>query len=198
MGRTTFAGMKFAMVLIVSSLAAVSLPATATADKEIIREAIHDAVAAKPSEPQTPPAQRDDSKSRDDSNARDVAEQVVVNGKSASGHRHHEYDGEHDADDCTTLASCPFGSLGTLTFDQVRNLYRNYPESELWNICLGRRAAPYPGGSKDACMLLGSPNPLRPVDVPHSLERVDNKAGSDGSPPCKGDECASKPAVERE
>jgi hypothetical protein len=182
--------MKFVAFLMLSCVAAGSLPAAATTDKEVIRQAIHEAVATKPAEPPSRPEQRDDAK------ARDIAREVVSNDTPASTHRDREY----NAESCTTLVDCPFGSLPALTFEEVRHIYRNYPDSELWNICLGRRAAPYPGGSKDACMMLGSPDPLRPVDVPHGLERdenavVDTKLESDGPKSCKppAKECVREP-----
>jgi hypothetical protein len=170
--------MQSAARVVLLSLVAVSLPAVAATDKETIREAIHSAVATKTSEPASRPAQDADSK------AQDIAEQVVTNGTPSSDRRNRIF----HAEDCASLLNCPFGSMGALTFDEVRYLYRNYSDSELWNICLGRRAAPYPGGGQDACMILGSPNPLRPVDVPHNLERDEN--AGEQSPPDSPDEAA--------
>jgi hypothetical protein len=198
--------MMFTTRLILLCLSAASLPAAATADKEIIREAIHSAVATKPREPEPRPAQNEGSKTRD------IVDQVMATGTPSSGHRDRGY----FAADCASSGNCPFGSPGDLSFDEVRYLYRNYPDSELWNICLGRRTAPYPGGSQGACMILGSPNPLRPVDVPHNLERdetaleqsspalphkaelIDAKLEGDGQPPCKANEALARKRPDKE
>ncbi|HEU4781562.1 MAG TPA: hypothetical protein VFS58_16890 [Steroidobacteraceae bacterium] len=75
-------------------------------------------------------------------------------------------------DDSWTVADCPFGKLGTPTFDSLRYKYRDLTDAELWKICLNRNTTTIDGNvGACACALLASPDPWRPVDVPHNLER---------------------------
>jgi hypothetical protein len=90
---------------------------------------------------------------------------------------HGRYDGVY----CTSYFDCPFGFPGSPTFDELRATYRHVPDSELWNICLGRRAVAFEYLRQGACMMVASPDPWRPVDLPHDLEqtRVPSAEASD-------------------
>ncbi|HEV7608187.1 MAG TPA: hypothetical protein VGO61_12665 [Steroidobacteraceae bacterium] len=160
-------------------LLVASLPAAAAANQEIIREAVRAAAGAdnsgqQPQQPRPPqPRQSNNNNSNNDSPTRHIAEQVVANGKR-SRHGDDDRNGRyHNPLPCTVYTGCQFGSLGAPTFDELRHFYRNYPESELWNICMGRRSPPFAYGSQGACMMIGSPNPQRPVDLPRYLEHGD-------------------------
>jgi hypothetical protein len=85
------------------------------------------------------------------------------------------------SDDSLRIATCPMGTAGAPTFDEVRNYYRNFTDNEMWKICVNRGS--YRGGIPGACAcsLLAYPDPWRPVDVPHAMER-------DDAPPVEVDE----------
>jgi hypothetical protein len=69
------------------------------------------------------------------------------------------------------LATCPFGTSGTKTYDELRYFYRDHTDDELWKLCLNRDTAIDLNSGACACALLASPQPWRPVATPHSLER---------------------------
>lgn len=72
---------------------------------------------------------------------------------------------------CQSFFDCPFGSWGYPNYYDLHTAYRNFSDSELWDICLGYRLGAYGFGRSWACLLLASPDPWRPVDVPSRLER---------------------------
>jgi hypothetical protein len=165
-------------------LLAASLAIAADVNKEVIRAAVRAAVTPKPNPPPQQQQQRRDThlsvpnsraqQQRYDANSvpRTIAARVVENGRPSDSHRHHRYRPTYGPSYCTSFIDCPFGSPGAPTFEELRASYRNIPDSELWNICLGRRAAPFFFyGRQGACMMLASPNPWRPVDLPRQLER---------------------------
>jgi hypothetical protein len=155
-------------------LASASLPVVAATNQEIVRAALHSAVGSDKSgqqqqSQQSPPRQADNN-TRSDSPTRYIAGQVVANGKR-SGRRDDDRNVRYGGPlPCAGFTDCQFGAPGAPTFDELRYFYRNYPESELWNICLGRRAPAFAYGSQGACMMLSSPNPQRPVDLPRYPE----------------------------
>ncbi len=86
----------------------------------------------------------------------------------------HEWfdDWRHDPHGCRVYGDC---QPDTLPLEQLRVVYRDVPESELWKICLGRRGIFHLGPSRaGACMMISIPDPLRPGEVPRQLENARN------------------------
>ncbi|HYJ39787.1 MAG TPA: hypothetical protein VEW08_03290 [Steroidobacteraceae bacterium] len=77
------------------------------------------------------------------------------------------------SDDSLRVATCPMGSAGAPTFDEVRNYYRDYSDDEMWKICVNRSTyqGAIPGAC--ACSLLAYPNPWRPVETTRQSEQPD-------------------------
>jgi len=70
-----------------------------------------------------------------------------------------------NSDDSLSVATCPIGSPGGPTLDEVRNYYRAYSDNEMWKICLNRNSYQGAVSGACACSLLASPDPWRPVET---------------------------------
>jgi hypothetical protein len=171
-------------------LLVASLATAADVNKEVIRTAVRAAVTPKPSPPavsvpKPPQPQQQQPRHDDNSVPRTIATRVVANGKPSNSHRHDRYSPIY----CTSFINCPFGSPGAPTFEELRVIYRDFTESELWNIGLGSRAAPFfIYGREGACMMLASPDPWRPVDLPLDESTL---------PPCEMNETLNRKRPQR-
>lgn len=155
-------------------LLAGPLPLAAAGDTDKIREAIRGVVVRENGGQPAPTA-------NSGSFSRQVADQVINTATTApKPRRDHggDYWRERRGYDrgalyCLSFLECPLGAYGAPTFDELRHHYRNYSDSEMWDMCLGRSAAVFAYGRDGACMLVASPHPWRPVDLPHNLEHGD-------------------------
>jgi len=95
--------------------------------------------------------------------------------------------GNEKSRDCTSLASCPFGSPYGYSFAEIWQDFGKLSDSELWEICLGRGDGLYGYRRGAACVMTAYPNPWRPVDVPRRLEHA--------PAPFPGDEDAYIPLI---
>ena len=78
-----------------------------------------------------------------------------------------------DSDDSLSVATCPMGSPGGPTFEEVRNYYRDFSDDEMWKICVNRSTYQGVVSGACACSLLAYPNPWRPVETTHQSEHPD-------------------------
>lgn len=163
----------FALLLALSTSLTVS-----AGDKEKVSDKIAAAIEKKTQE-------KSSSSDGDSSVSNTVAEKVRANVNSPNldfdrdrldSHR----DNYRYTDYNLNVASCPFGQ-GTAEYDSLRYKLRDLTDAELWKICLNRNAMTVDGNSGAcACALLASPDPWRPVDTPHTLERADEPIGDSG------------------
>jgi len=78
-----------------------------------------------------------------------------------------------DSDDSLSIATCPMGTAGGPTFDEVRNHFRDYSDDEMWKICVNRNSYQGAVSGACACSLLAYPNPWRPVETTRQSEQPD-------------------------
>jgi hypothetical protein len=106
-------------------------------------------------------------------------------------------DRDFNRDYCRNSYDCPFGGRVVPTLNELRVMYRDVPESDLWNICLGREESRLYGvGKYGACAMISAPDPMRPVELPNArakeCDERDADAAEDETPrdctPRKSDE----------
>jgi hypothetical protein len=142
-------------------LALVSLPAAA--DDEKFRAVVRDAVVKEVQE----------RKEAEASNAKDERDLPVVANVGDRKRRNLHGVIWGGSDDSLSVASCPMGSAGAPTFDEVRNYYRDYSDDEMWKICVNRSSYRGAISGACACSLLAYPHPWRPVETMHQREHPD-------------------------
>jgi hypothetical protein len=182
--KARFAGMLRVAHLATLILLVASLPLAAAGDKANIRDAIREVVVRENRSQQSPPASGG-------SFASQVADQVTNTASTSPKSRRDRSDdyrrirsayGRSGAAYCLSFLECPLGAYGAPTFEELRHHYRNYSDSEMWDMCLGRRPTAFAYGRDGACMLIASPSPWRPVDLPHNLEHGDVPPAEDSKP----------------
>ncbi len=165
-------------------LLAASVPSADAGDKGKLRDAIREVVVRETAGQPSAPAHGGSFSSQ-------VADQVINTANtSPKPRRDRSYESwrggrapdRYAALYCFSFLDCPLGTYGAPTLEQLRHHYRNYTDSQMWDMCLGRRSTIFAYGRDGACMLIASPNPWRPVDLPHDLEHGNVSPAEDSEP----------------
>jgi len=102
-----------------------------------------------------------------------IASQVAEKGYATSSSDDDDNDFLWDLLGCLIFKNCDDVGAVRMTFDDAQWAYRHFTDTELWEICLGKRDDFLGYRRSIACSMLGSPNPLRPVEVRSRLEHAD-------------------------